>query len=77
MAAFVDVYGPNGLPVAGLDGRSFTLSEEGRAIDPADVTAQMDASQPVQVVLVLDRSVEASDWTQLTQRGDRVDRQVA
>jgi len=65
VAAFVDVYGSNGLPVAGLDGRSFALSEENRSIDGAQVTAQVDASQPLQVVLVLDRSVAASEWNQL------------
>ena len=65
VAAYVDVYGPNGLPVAGLDGRSFALTEGDRPIDSAQVSAQVDASQPLQLVLVLDRSVAAADWTQL------------
>lgn len=65
VAAFVDVFGPNGLPLVGLVPSDFTVREENRPLDPGALALQVDASQPVNWVLVLDRSASVADWTQV------------
>lgn len=65
VAAYVDVFGPNGLPLVGLSPADFTVREENRPLDAGTVAVQVDGSQPLHWVLVLDRSVSVADWTQL------------
>ncbi len=65
VAAFVDAFGANGLPLVGLSGQSFVVSEDNQPVDPAQTTAQVDATQPAYLVLVLDSSVPAADRAQL------------
>src|SRR5262249_28154452 len=38
---------------------------DSKAVDPSKLTVAVDASQPLNLVLVLDRSVPAADWAQL------------
>lgn len=65
VAAYVDVFGPNGLPLVGLVPADFTVREENRPVEAGQLAVQVDASQPVNWVLVLDRSASVADWTQL------------
>lgn len=65
VTAFVDAFGNNGLPLVGLNAQSFTVSEDNRPVDPAQVSVNVDATQPLNLVLVLDRSVPVADWAQL------------
>jgi len=65
VSTFVDAFGANGLPLSGLSSQSFTVTEDSQALDPSKVAVAVDASQPLNLVLVLDRSVPAADWAQL------------
>jgi VWFA-related protein len=65
VSAFVDVFGANGLPLVGLNAQNFAVREENRPIDPAQIAVTIDATQPLNLVLVLDRSVSIGDWAQL------------
>jgi VWFA-related protein len=65
VTTFVDAFGANGLPLVGLSGQSFVVSEDNQIVNPAQVTAQVDATQPVHLILVLDTGVTAADWAQV------------
>ncbi|HXF60468.1 MAG TPA: Ig-like domain-containing protein [Caldilineaceae bacterium] len=65
VSAFVDVFGANGLPLVGLGAANFSVREDNQAVPAEQVTAQVDASQPLNLVLVLDRSAPAAEWTEL------------
>ena len=65
VSAFVDVFGANGLPLVGLNAQNFSVREDNRPIDPAQIAVTIDATQPLNLVLVLDRSVSIGDWAQL------------
>ena len=65
VTAFVDAYGNNGLPLVGLNAQSFTVSEDNRPVEPNQVVVSVDATQPLNLVLVLDRSMTVGDWAQL------------
>lgn len=62
---YVDAFGANGLPLVGLSGQSFVVREDNQPVNPGQTTAQVDATQPLYLVLVLDQSVTAADWAQL------------
>jgi hypothetical protein len=65
VTVYADAYGGNGLPLTGLTGANFGLREDNRSVAAEKVTAQVESTQPLWLVLVLDRSVSAADWTQL------------
>ena len=65
VTTYVDAFGNNGLPLAGLNSGSFTVREDNRPVDPSQVAVSVDATQPLNIVLVVDRSVAVADWAQL------------
>ncbi|MCC6456778.1 MAG: VWA domain-containing protein [Caldilineaceae bacterium] len=65
VSTFVDAFGANGLPLVGLNSQSFTVLEDNRPVEPAQIAVSVDATQPLNLVLVLDRSVAVADWAQL------------
>lgn len=65
VTAFVDAFGNNGLPLVGLSSQSLQVLEDNRPVDAARVTLNVDATQPLNLVLVLDRSLPVADWAQL------------
>ncbi len=72
VTTFVDAYGSNGLPLVGLTAENFTVTDSGQAVPPDHVGAQVDTSQPLHLVLVLDKSVAVSDWSQLRNAANRL-----
>jgi VWFA-related protein len=65
ITAYVDAFGNNGLPLAGLNAASLTVREDNRPVDASQVAVSVDATQPLHLVLVLDRSVPVAEWAQL------------
>lgn len=65
VTAYVDAFGNNGLPLVGLNAQSFAVSEDNRPVDPSRIVVSVDATQPLNLVLVLDRSMAVGDWAQL------------
>jgi hypothetical protein len=63
VSAYVDLFGPNGLPVAGLGASSFRVLEDGQATEITSV--QSDDSQGIALLLALDRSTDGTSWTQI------------
>src|SRR5215204_2486343 len=60
VSLFLDVADANGAPVAGLAPANFTVTEDGQ---PAAVqNVAVDSSQPIALLLALDRSTDAATW---------------
>lgn len=62
LTLFVDAFGANGLPLVGLTAANFALELEGQQIP---LTLQVDNSQPLQLVVAVDRSVSQAEWVQI------------
>jgi VWFA-related protein len=65
VTTYVDAFGANGLPLVGLNAQSFNVLEDNRPVQLEQVAAAVDATQPLNLVLVLDRSVPVADWAQV------------
>lgn len=65
VTTYVDAFGSNGLPLVGLNAQSFTVAEDNRPVDASQIAVTVDASEPLNLVLVLDRSASVADWAQL------------
>ena len=65
MVAFLDAFGANGLPLVGLTNPNFTVNEDGEAVGADAIQSQVDMTQPLSLVLVLDRSLPIAEWAQV------------
>ncbi|NJN84532.1 MAG: hypothetical protein HC802_21115, partial [Caldilineaceae bacterium] len=61
VTTYVDAVASDGLPLAGLNASNFSLLEDGAPI-PGPLTVVRDTSQPLNLVLALDRSTSAANW---------------
>lgn len=62
LTLLIDAFGANGLPLVGLTAANFVAEVDGQQ---TPLTLQVDGSQPLQLVVAVDRSVGQADWVQI------------
>ena len=62
VTAYFTVLGPNGIPLAGLDSESLSVTEDGNPIDEYDLDLVQHTSAPLTLAIAIDRS--NSMWLQ-------------
>ena len=70
VSADLTVTGSNGLPLVGLTASNFTVSEDGQLVPTGSLALNSDISQPLNLVLAVDISVNGSGLAQIQAAAD-------
>jgi VWFA-related protein len=70
VSADLTVTGNNGLPLVGLTPSNFTVTEDGKPVAPGSLVLASDISQPLNLVLAVDVSVNGTGLAQVQSAAD-------